>query len=302
MANNLNLRRTVQEAWPELIASTTLKYPSAMRSLSGPSGTISFGGYAVGGIATTIADSATTDPAAQNFGSFSASFSTVEKAVTHSFPTHLIQSELGIMDQLGQFARKCAGNIDLDAFSGLEGLLTANAPRAGAGVGQCGAGKLYFDTGKDGLLTEGGAFKYANKTAADFSETALDAAMQLMLKWKDDRGLPLNLGRGPLTIVCATGDVKVVHEVVRSALSGNDMASNYYAGKAISVVDWAFTDDDAWLLLDSDNIPFGYYLAKMPDIQVRESEKGTITHFIGTYNGCFVYSPYEYGAIASVQP
>jgi hypothetical protein len=301
MANNLNLRRTVQEAWPELMSGTSLKYPSAMRSLSGPSGTISFGGYAVGGIATTIADSATADPAAQNFGSFSASFATVEKVVTHSFPTHLGQSELGILEQLGQFAKKCAANIDLDAFSGLEGLFTANAPRAGVGVGQCGGGKLFFDTGKDALLTEPGTFKYDNKTAADFSETALDAAMQLMLKWKDDRGLPMNLGRGPLKIICATGDVKLVHEVIRSALSGADMAANYYAGKQIDVIDWAFTDDDAWLLVDGDNIPFGYYLAKLPEVKVTLSEKETITHFVGTYNGCFVYSPYEYGAVASLQ-
>lgn len=299
MANNLNIRRIVQEAWPEAILKTAPKYPRAMRALEGDPGTIKFGGYQLGGLAQTLADNATSDPAAQDFASFQASFDSVEKTVTHSFPTHVATTEKGLLDQLDQFAAKLAANVDVDAFSGLEGLLTANSPRAGAGVGQCGAGKLFFDTNKKALQGELGEFLYSNRISSDLSENSLDAAVQLMKKWKDDRGLPLNLGLNQLVLIVNTADEKMASELVKSLLSGADMAANYYLGMFRDIVTWEFTDQDAWFLVDPNAVPFGYHLCRKPGVQVRESEKGKITHLVGDYHGTFVYSPYEYGAVAS---
>lgn len=300
MANNLNIRRIIQEAWPEAMLGTNPNYPRIMQALEGEPGTVKFGDYQVGGIATTIADNATEDPAAQPFGSFQASFESAEKVVTHSFPSHLAQSEVGLLAELAQFAAKVAANIDLDAFSGLEGQLTAASPRAGAGVGQNGAGKLVIDTGKKGLQTEGGEFTYANKIASDLSESALDSAVQLMMKWRDDRGLPMNLGRNGLILCVNTADVKLASQLTESLVTSADQQSNFYKGMFRDIVQWEFTDADAWFLVDALQRPFGYRISKKPVVEVRESAKGTITHIVGTYNGCFVYSPYEYGVVGSV--
>lgn len=296
MANNLNNLRITQEAWQSALATYTPKYPRVGKAMSGPAGSVKISGYAVGGIAQDVPDSG--NVTAQDFASFAATFTTAERVVIHEVASHKLKTEADLIENVQALAAACAKNIDIEFFSGLLGLMTAAHPRVGTGVGQVGSGKLYVDTGKKGLLGEAGEFTYANRVAADLDESGLDSAFALMRSWKDDRGLPLGLGNR-LVLVVNPGDYKKAHELTKSVLSGSDMASNIYAGLVSDIVDWQFTDNDMWVLVDLDATPVGYNLAVKPSLEIRESETGLKTYFVAKYHGCFVYSPYEYGLVAS---
>lgn len=296
MANNLNNIRVVQEAWQNALASYTPKYTRVGRAMSGPAGSVRISGHAMGGIAQTVPDSGSVS--AQDFASFEATFATAEKVILHEVATHKLQTEAHLLDAVKALAVKAGQNIDRDFFSGVEGLLSATSPRAGTGVGQVGSAKLYIDTGKKGLQGESGEFTYANKVASDLDETALDSAFSLMRSWRDDRGLPMGLGNR-LVLVCNPADYKKAHELTKSVLSGSDNASNIYSGLVSDIVDYPFADTDAWFLVDIDNTPVGYYMAAQPSIEIRPDSTGLKTYFVAKYHGAFVYSPYEYGLVAS---
>lgn len=298
MGNNLNTKQISQLDWANMVAAHPPKYPRVGRVMSGPPGTVRMSGRAFGGIAQTVADNATS-VSAQDLASFEAVFTTAQKVVKHTVPSHTVQTEAGLFEGARQLAGKLSRNIDLDFFSGLEGLFSATSPRAGTGVGQVGAGKYVIDTGKKGLQGEGGEFTYANKLSADFAESALDSGFQLMRGWKDDRGLPINMGMSGMALVVNPADIKLAHETTASLLSGSDNASNFYKGLVSDVVDYQFADGDAWFLIDIENCPVGYYLAIGPSVEITESDDTLFTHFVGKYNGCFVYSPYEYGLVGS---
>lgn len=299
MANNVNTKRIIQEVWPRAIADYSPKHARFSKELSGPAGSVRIGRMEVGGIALTLADNATSATTV-DLASFEATFTTAKKYIKHTVPTHLLANDIAFGDALTQLAGKTMANIDKDCFDLLAALMATNHPRVGTGVGQVGSGKYYIDTGLKGLQGEGGEFTYANKIATDFGETGLDSAFQLMRGWKDDRGVPLNLGmQGDLVLVVNPADLKLAHEVTQSLLSGSDMASNFYRGMVSDIVDYAFADADSWFLVAKNSTPLGYYMAEGPSVTVTQSDDTLFTHMVATYTGCPVYSPYEHGLVGS---
>lgn len=300
MANSLDTQRIVQEVWISTVAQYQPKWQKVMRDLAGPAGTVKMGAMIMGAVPQVIADTATTNATASDFASFQATFATQEKVIKHTFASHLLQSDIALRSTIGDFGNTVMAGIDLDAFAGLEGLLTAAHPRVGTGVGQVGASKKYIDTAKKALQGEGGEFLYANKVAAALSRTAVGTAVALMAGWKSDRGLPMNIGQAGYTLVCNPADEVVAHEIAKSTLSSNAMQSNYFLGLITNIVTFPFvTATTGWFLIANGQAPFGYRLAKFPQVELRESEDGTVSHLVATYNGCFAYSPYEYGLVGS---
>lgn len=300
MANSIDTKRIVQEAWISCCSQYQPKWQKVMRDLVGPSGTVMIGAMIMGAVPQVIADNATTGAAASDFASFQATFTTQEKVVKHTFATHLLQSDITLRSTIGDFANTVMAGVDLDAFGGLEGLLTAAHPRVGTGVGQVGATKKYIDTAKKALQGESGEFVYSNRVAAALSRTSVGTAVALMSGWKSDRGLPMNMGNAGYTLVCNPADEVIAHEIARSTLSSNAMQSNYFLGLITNIVTFPFvTATTGWFLIANGQAPFGYRLAKFPQVELREGEDGTISHLVATYNGCFAYSPYEYGLVGS---
>lgn len=302
MANNLN-NKIITQIQANFVEAALLYVPKLTRVgrfESGPAGTVKVGKRASGGIAVTLTDAATS-ATTSDMHSFEAEFTTLERYVKHTVPSHRMQTEkglIGVINDLGQVAGK---NIDREFFSMTEGLFAAAHPRASNNAGCVGAGKKALDTGLKGLVGETGEFTFDTLLAtASLSETSLNALVELLIKQRDDRGLQMSIGQtSKLAVICAAKNVKTAIELTKSTLSGSDMATNYlntmFGG---GVVQWEFTDDDDYMVVDGDNSPFGYYLGREPSVEVRESDDGLFTHFVVKYHGVPVYDPYLYGVVA----
>lgn len=275
------------------------KYLAVGKELRGEPGTVKVGKNAVGAIAATLADTATS-ATTSDMHSFEASFSSLQRYVKHTVPAHTLKNQEGMVKVAAELSQIAGKNIDREFFSMIEGLWAAAHPRAGNTAGLVGAGKKAIDTGLKGLIGEGGEFTYDTLLAtAAMSETTINALVQLLLKQRDDRGLQLSLATtGKLVVLCAAQNAQIAHEVTKSALSGADNASNFHApmfGGGITT--WEFADPDDYLVIDADNTPFGYYLAESPTVDVKESDDGLFVHFVIKYNGVPVYDPYLYGVV-----
>lgn len=304
MANNLNTQRIVQEVWASSVASYNPKWQKVFRDLGGPSGIVKVGDMVLGAVPQTIADSATSEATASDFASFQATFGTQEKVIKHTFASHILESDITLRAKVSEFAGNVLYGIDLDAFSGLEGLLTADHVRAGTDPGCVGEPESghykYIGAGKKGLYGESGVFTYSNKVSAAFSRASLGTAVALMAGWKNDRGQAMNLGVNGYTLVVNPADLLAAHEAVHSTLSSNAMQSNYFQGLITDIVAFPFvTSTTGWFLLANGQQPVGYRLARFPSVELREGVDGTISHLVAKFNGCFVYSPFEYGLVGS---
>ena len=301
MGNNLNNKNVTLMAWLTGIASYTPLYPTIGRSMSGDAGTVKVGSHAIGGIASTLADNATSVTATP-IASHQAEFTTAERYVMHRFPKHQLNTEKGLLEAITQLGAVAAKNIDRDFFGMVEGLLTAADPRAGTDVGCVGAGKKFFDTGKKGLIGESGEFLYDNKLTSGLSESALWSAVSAIQARRDDRGLQMRLGQmASLVVVCSSKNAPIAHELIKSVQSGADLADNYMRGIFKGCVCWEFSDVNDWMVLDTDVTPLGYYLAtgREPTFEVRESEDGFFSILVAKYHGTPVYSPYDYGIVGA---
>lgn len=253
---------------------------------------------AFGGIASTLSAGATSSTVS-NIATFESTFNTAHRYVRHQLPSFKLKDDKGLI-AIGQaLAAVAMKNIDREIGSGLEGLLAANAPRVGTGVGQVGSGKKFFDTAKKGLQSESGEFTWANLVASTLSESSLDAALQLMIKWRDDRGLQMMLGRSNnLALVCAASNLSTAIKLTGSGVTDADLQKNWRNGMfGGGITPWEFDDSDVALLVDVDATPFAYNLVGVPNIEAGVFDP-MLTTFLVEYDGCFLYSPYEYGAVA----
>jgi len=300
MANQANATRMTQMALMHGLAEQTAEFTRAGRVVTGPGGGFAVSGRAVGGLAATLAKT-TSSLSATDIANFEAQVTTAHKVIKHTVNNKLLTTDMGYEDIGGELANKIMVSMDKDFFDFCEGLFSASHPRAGAGVFEVGAGKSYLDTGLAFLQTEGGAGTQDNLITTAFSENALDAALQLLWKYKDDRGVPLHLGlRGGVTLVVGPKNRKAAHEIVNSNLSGADMAVNTTKALISDIVCWNLTtDEDDWWIVDMNNAPIGTYIAAAPSVTVSPSADRLFTHFVAEYESVPFKLPYEYGIIGS---
>jgi hypothetical protein len=199
-----------------------------------------------------------------------------------------------------QLAQVVGNELDAAAGALLSGLFAAAHPRAGAGAGQVGAGKKYLDTGLAFLAGEGGAGTQDNLITSALSEAALNTAIKLLLQYKSDRGVSLNLGSmGGLALVVSPAKAQTAHELVVSALSGADMASNFIKGLVTEiVVTNHLTDEDDWFLIDPANTPLAIAYDS-PAVRLTTQTQGLLHDAVVECRYVACKAPYEPGIIGS---
>lgn len=300
MANQANNPIITQQAFVTGLAEQTAVFARLGRVVTGAGGTFKVSGRSIGGLAATLAKT-TSSLAATDVANFEASVTTSHKVIKHTVNNKMLTSEMGYQNAGVELSNKVLVSMDKDYMDFLEGLPAAAHPRAGAGVFQVGAAKKFIDTGLAYLQTEAGAGTQDNLITTAFSETALDAALQLLWKYKDDRGVPLHLGlRGGVALAVGPKNRKAAHEVVYSDLSGADNAINSQRALISDVVTWNWTtDEDDWFLIDTMNAPVGTYIAAAPNVYQSSSDDGLFTHFIAEYESVPFKLPYEYGIVGS---
>lgn len=282
------------------LAEQVAEFTRAGRVVTGAGGSFQVSGRSVGGLAASLAKT-TSSLAATDIANFEASVTTAHKVIKHTVNNKLLTSDVGYENIGAELANKILVSMDKDYFDFLEGLFSAAHPRAGAGVFQVGAGKKYLDTGLAFMQTEAGAGTQDNLITSAFSEVALDAALQLLWKYKDDRGVPLHLGlRGGITLIVGPKNRKAAQEVVNSNLSGADMAINSMNSLISDIITWNLSaDEDDWFLIDTANAPVGMYIAAPPTVSVSPSDDGLFTHFVAQYESVPFKLPYEYGIVGA---
>ena len=258
------------------------------------------GGAAMGGTASTLSRTATSLTAQDAF-SFEASFTMLDRVIKHTIPWTTLASDYALNSAGQGMADSIRDDLDKMFFDGLESLAALAHPRVGAGAGQVGAAIKYMDTGIKYLNGEAGEATQDNMITAALSESALNTALKLLQAYRSDRGAALHLGsNGGLTLVVANKNAQTAHELVRSQLSGADMASNYVQGLISDIVVYPFTtDDDDWFLVDPKKAPFGLAIGAAPVVTVTSSDDGLFAHIVGKHSACFWVSPYEAGFVGS---
>lgn len=301
MASSFNAGRIVQ-SFVTAFADANGLAPRVMPVVQVPGASAyKVGGAALGGTAATLSATATSLAASDAF-SFESSFAMAQKVVKHTIPLNTLQTDYAL-DAAGQgMADSIMSALDKLGFDGLEGLFAAAHPREGAGAGQVGAAnQFYLDASLAFLQGEAGAGSNANLLTTALDESALNNAIKLMIGYKNDRGHPMHLGaNGGLVLVVAPKNAQVAHELVRSQLSGADMASNFVTNLISDIVVWPFTtDDDDWFLIHKTKCPVGLAVAEAPTVEINTSDDGLFVHIVGKFTACFFRSPYEYGIVGS---
>ena len=301
MANSFGSLNIVQQSFVHGLAENV---PAFMRTgakvATGVAGQFRVGGHAIGGLAATLSKTATTSTPT-DLATSEVSVSTVKKVIHHTVTTEALGSEYELNGAGMELANKVAVSLDKDYFDFLEGLFSAAHPLAGAGAFQTGAGKKYIDTGLAYLQGEAGAGTQNNLLTSALSEAALDSAIQLLNKYRDDRGVPLHLGmRGNLRLVVGPKNRKTARELVFSEVSGADLQINSVGELINDVVVWNWTtDEDDWMLIDGNNAPVGMYIAEAPTVRVAPQTNGLFVDMIAEYQAIPFKLPHEYGIIGS---
>jgi len=299
---NLEAVSRIQRAFVAGLAEDTASYARACQVLNAQAGELQLGSLAVGGLASEI-NTGTSSVSAANMASKTSTISEQHYAIKHTVPTYKLISSDFALDQAGEkLANAAVQNINKQFYDGLEGLFTAGShPAVGAGVGEVGLNKAFIDTGLAFLQTEAGAGSQANKLTSAFSEAALDSAIQLMQNYKDQRGLPLNLGMsGDLVLIVGPKNRKAAMEIVGSQLSGSDMQINTMRGLVSDVISFPLSqDEDDWFVQSRNASPTGIWIKTAPVVEVRPSDDGLFSHIVAKWTSAFYKKPYEFGLVGS---
>lgn len=297
---NLDAVARVQQAFVAGLAENTGDYSRCCQVLSAEAGELQLGSLAAGGLATEV-NTSTTAVSAANLASKTATISKEAYVLKHTVPWAEFGSDF-TLDQAGlKLANAASQNINKQFFDGLEGLFSAAHPAAGTGIGEVGASKTFIDTGLAYLQGEAGSGTQDNLLTSAFSESALDTAIQRLQNYKDQRGLPLNMGlNGQLCLVVGPKNRKSAGEVIGSMLSGADMQTNTLRSLVADMVSFPFTtDEDDWFLIDRAQSPCGIWMKEAPTLEVRPSDDGIFVHMVAKWVSAFYTRPYEYGIIGS---
>ena len=303
MASANNAPRILQSAFANRMADNAPKgYAGRIGKVVLCPGVASYrvGSAAVGGEGSTLTGTATSASNSDWF-SFESSFSTVKKYVKSVVPAHTMASDYALADAGGQLADTAQGILDSGFVAGLEGLFAVAHPRVGTGAGQVGAGKYYLDTGLKGLSGESGEFTQDNLITSALAEASLNTAIKLMLQYRHDRGFSLGCGaNGGMVLTVGAKNAQVAHELVRSQLSGNDMASNFVNGLITDIVVLPkMTDDDDWYLIDKAKSPIGLAISTEPTCRISYTTDGLFCELVAEVEYTFWKAPYEGGIIGA---
>ena len=301
MANAFDSKRIVQQNFLTGLAENTPAFVRAGgRIATGAPGEFRVGGRAIGGLAATLSKTSTSSTPT-DLNTAELAHSTVKKVIHHTVTTEALGSEYALEGAGMELANKVAVSLDKDFFDFLEGLFTAAHPLAGGGSFEKGAAKKYIDTGLAYLAGEAGAGTQDNLITAALSEAALDSGIQLLNKYRDDRGVPLHLGmRGNLRLVVGPKNRKTARELVFSEMSGADLAINSVGELISDVVVWNWTtDEDDYFIIDANNSPVGMYIAEAPTVRVAPQTNGLFVDMIAEYQAIPFKLPHEYGIIGS---
>ncbi len=306
MANSLdNVIRIVQESFVDSLASNTDQFTKIGKVLDYEGGQAKLLATNAGGIATEVT-SGTTSVSATDLTSGISSTTQQAWVLKHAVPWAQLNWSVSLAADVGaQLANAAAQNINKLAMDGLEGLFAAAShPMAGAGAGQVGVGKAFIDTGLAFLQTEVGAGTNDNLLTGALSESNLNAARSLLRNYKNQRGLPMNMGAPGSDMVLVVGpeNEALAYELTNSALSGADMQANRNQGYAEVVVMPFAVDPSDWYLIDRSRSPIGIWLGEAPTVQVRESEDGVFAIMVAKFQASFYKKSYEYGIVGSNVP
>lgn len=258
------------------------------------------GAGAFGGIGATLSATATTQ-ALSDWFTFETSHTLTKKVVKHTVPVHTMQTDYAFAQAGAQLADSAVATMDKGYFDGLEGLFTADHPRAGAGAGQVGGAKKYLSLALAFAQGEAGAGTQDNLITSALSESALNTAIKLMLQYRSDRGIALHIGTsGGLKLIVAPKNAQTAHELVKSQLSGSDLQSNFINGLIDDIVVYPLTtDDDDWFLIDGKNAPCGLAIGEDPTARISMQTDGLFYDLVAEVDFVFFKSPYEYGIVGS---
>lgn len=299
MASSIDTNRILTEAFVSTLAQSQGMWAKFCKFIdSSGVAQVTLGQGAFGGSMSTVSRTATSNPSASDYFTFESDFALAHKALVHTFPVQTRNSEYAFADMGVQLAQLVENELDAAAGALLSGLFAAAHPRAGAGAGQVGAGKKYLDTGLAYLAGEAGAGTQDNLLTSALAEASLNSAIKLMLQYKSDRGVSLNLGSmGNLCLVVSPKNAQVAHELVISSLSGADMASNFVKGLVSDiVVTNHLTDDDDWYLIDPKSTPLAIAFDS-PAVRLTTQTQGLLHDAVVECRYVACKAPYEAGII-----
>lgn len=256
---------------------------------------------AFGGPMNTLAANATSVSLSDVF-TYEGEIVLAHKVIKHQMSKATWRSHRGMQAAGLGLAQSLHTTLDTVGFDGLAGLFSAAHPRVGTGAGQVGSGKKVLDTGLAYLQGEAGAGTQDNLITSALSETSLNTAIKLMANYRTDRGNMLHLGvNGGLVLVVSTKNMQLAHELVRSQMSGSDMADNFVRGIVSKVVVWAgFADDDDWFLIDPANCPVAVgWDPAQTEVRYSETTDGLFVELVAETKVGFGVAPYEPGIIGA---
>jgi hypothetical protein len=304
MASSIDTNRILTQAFLTAMAQAQGAWSKFCKLIDSTNvAQVTLGQGAFGGTLSTVSRTATSNPAASDFFTFESDFSVAHKALVHTFPVKTAASEYGFEDMGRQLAEVVQNELDAAAGALLSGLFAAAHPRAGVGAGEVGAAKKYLDTGLAFLQGEAGAGTQDNLITSALSESALNVAIKLLLQYRTDRGVSLNLGAaGGLCLVVAPKNAQTAHELVVSQLSGADMASNFVKGLVSDiVVTNHLSDDDDWFLIDPKNTPLAIAYDS-PAVRLTTQTQGLLHDAVVECRLVACKAPYEPGIIGANVP
>lgn len=305
MANDLtNVIRLAQQTFLDQLAASTEQFAQIGQVLDAAGGQARLMAANAGGLATEITGS-TTSLAATDLTSGIKAVTQQGWALKHKMPRVQLgwSQETLVADIARSLANAAEQNINKLAFDGLETLFALAHPMAGAANGQVGAGKKFIDTGLAFLQGQPGAGTQDNKLTDALSENSLNAARQLLRKYKNQQGLPMNMGDGPgYKLIVGPANEKIAKQIVGSPVTSSNLQVNINQGWADVVVFPLTTDEDDWFLVDPSKSPCGIWLGEPPMIEVLPSEDNVFVQFVAQFSATFYVKAYEFGIIASDVP
>jgi len=305
MANSLdNVIKIAQESFMGALAEATEQYAECCQVLDYEGGSARLMGVNAGGVATEVTG-ATTSVSATDLTSGIKVVTQRGWALKHRMPRQQMNwlQDSTAADIAAQLANAAAQNINKLYFDGLESLFALAHPMAGASNGQVGAGKKFLDTGLAFLQGQPGAGTQDNLLTDALSENALHAARQLLRNYKNQQGLPLNMGEGSnYALVVGPANEKLARQLLGSQFTSNNLQVNINQGFAKPIVFPLASDPDDWFLIDISKSPCGIWLGEPPMIEVLPSEDNLFVNFVAQFSASFYVKAYEFGMIGSNVP
>jgi len=307
MANSLdNVIKIAQQTFLESLAEATEQYAECCQVLDYAGGSAQLMATNAGGFATEVTG-ATTSVSATDLTSGIKVVTQRGWALKHRMPRQQLAwlQESTASDIAAGLANAAAQNINKLFFDGLESLFALAHPMAGAANGQVGVGKKFLDTGLAYLQGAAGAGTQDNLLVDALSENSLNAARILLRGYKNQQGLPMNMGEGgadKMCLVVGPSNEKLARQLLGSQFTSNNLQVNINQGFANPVIFPLASDPDDWFLIDTSKSPCGIWLGEPPMIEVLPSEDNLFVNFVAQFSASFYVKAYEFGIVGANVP